>query len=95
MPAFLACVRGTHGRGEGANVGEGARTAEVWAQIAEGGGGYTVQRRAHMAWGACTAGGVYGRRHVRQGACMAPGSGAGRGVWGVCFFIISFGFFFA
>jgi hypothetical protein len=30
-PAFLACIGGTHGRGEGANVCEGARTAEVGA----------------------------------------------------------------
>jgi hypothetical protein len=30
-PAFLACVGGAHGRGEGANVREGARTAEVGA----------------------------------------------------------------
>jgi hypothetical protein len=28
MPTFLACVGGAHGRGEGANVREGARTAE-------------------------------------------------------------------
>jgi hypothetical protein len=27
-PAFLACVGGTHGKGEGTNVSEGARTAE-------------------------------------------------------------------
>jgi hypothetical protein len=41
MPAFLACVGGAHDRGEGANVREGARTAEVWARTAEGGGGRT------------------------------------------------------
>jgi hypothetical protein len=31
MPAFLACVGGAHDRGEGANICEGVRTAEVWA----------------------------------------------------------------
>jgi hypothetical protein len=36
MPAFLACVGGTHGREEGANVHEGTRTAEVGARTVEG-----------------------------------------------------------
>jgi hypothetical protein len=31
-PAFLACIGGVYGKGEGANVREGARTAEVWAR---------------------------------------------------------------
>jgi hypothetical protein len=37
--AFLACVGGAHGRGEGANVLEEARTAE--------GGGHARLRRAY------------------------------------------------
>jgi hypothetical protein len=37
-PAFLACVGGTHNRGEGANVCEGAQTVEVGARTAKGGG---------------------------------------------------------
>jgi hypothetical protein len=40
MPAFLVCIGGVHGRGEGANVREGARTAEVGARTVEGGGGH-------------------------------------------------------
>jgi hypothetical protein len=34
--AFLVCIGGAHGRGEGTNVREGARTAEVGARMAEG-----------------------------------------------------------
>jgi hypothetical protein len=41
-PEFLTCVGGVHGRGEGMNVREGARTAEVGARTAEGGGGTHV-----------------------------------------------------
>jgi hypothetical protein len=37
-PVFLACVGGAHGRREGANVCEKARTTEVGARTAEGGG---------------------------------------------------------
>jgi hypothetical protein len=37
-PAFLACIGGAHGRGEGTNVREGVQTAEVGARTAEGGG---------------------------------------------------------
>jgi hypothetical protein len=102
-PAFLACLGGAHDRGEGVNVLEGARTAEVWAQTAEGGGGGARFSGGHARLG----GGVHGRGRTRQGAHTAwggahgrglaglQGVGAGRGVWGVCFFIISFGFFFA
>jgi hypothetical protein len=35
---FLACVGGAHERGEGANVLEGPRMAEVWARTADRGG---------------------------------------------------------
>jgi hypothetical protein len=42
MPAFLACVGGVHGREEGANVCEGARTAEVGAQTAPKAAGRTL-----------------------------------------------------
>jgi hypothetical protein len=35
--AFLACVGGAHSRREGANVHEGAQTAEVWVRTAEEG----------------------------------------------------------
>jgi hypothetical protein len=38
-PAFLTCIGGSHGRGEGVNVHEGVRTAEVEARTAEEGGG--------------------------------------------------------
>jgi hypothetical protein len=106
MPTFLACVGDAHGRAEGTNVCEEARTAEVWARTTEGGGGvhvlggherprgggaHTVQRRARTAWGDAHG----------KGLAWLHGVGAGRGVWGVwgvwgvCFFIISFGFFFA
>jgi hypothetical protein len=68
-PTFLACVGGAHGRGEGANVCKGARTAEVWARMAEEGGrACTVQRRA------CMAGGAHGSKEWRQGGGFASSS---------------------
>jgi hypothetical protein len=39
-PTFLACVGGAHDRGEGANVCEGARTAEGGGGCAHLGGEY-------------------------------------------------------
>jgi hypothetical protein len=78
--------------------------AEVWARMAEGGGGHArFSEGREWLGGARTAwGGAYGRGHARlrggahgRGLVGHQGVGAGRGVWGVCFFIISFGFFFA
>jgi hypothetical protein len=49
-PAFLAYVGGAHGRGEGTNILEGARTAEVGARTAEGGGGGPCLGGAYAPW---------------------------------------------
>jgi hypothetical protein len=65
-PAFLGCIRGAHDRGEGANVREGMRTAEVWARTAEGGGGTHGSAEGVHGRGARTAwGGAYGRGRAR------------------------------
>jgi hypothetical protein len=89
-PAFLACVGGIHGRGDGANICQGAQTAGGGAYVfggvngRGGGGACMVQRRAHIAGGAhrCTLG-TNGSKGAHMpalreggGARLCPGGGA-------------------
>jgi hypothetical protein len=72
-PAFLACVGGAHDRGEGTNVREGARTAEVGVRMAEGGRTRFSGGRVRLG-GARKARGLHGSREWR---CTRQGGGFG------------------